>query len=165
MSQKGHSERIISAVAAGFFFILVGVIFLSTPGLADKIAAFFRDFNIVTYPTIGNVLIPAPATVNAHLDVYMAAQKFSLIWGVFQIFTLALRFAFHSLPRSKAQNISDIIFSLGNSYLISFFLNPQVTLMGWLVYWSMVITLFGVSLITRAVTLAILAREKQKPLP
>jgi hypothetical protein len=86
----------------------------------------------------------------------MAVEKFSLLWGVFQIFTLILRFAFHSLPRKKAQNISDITFWLGTSYLISFFLTPRVTITGWLVFWSMVITLLGVSQITRAITLAIL---------
>ena len=155
MSQNRNNDRMMSAISTGFFFVLVGAIFLSTPDLVDKASSFFDDFTIIAYPSIANFYVPAPASVSSHLEVYLAAEKFSLIWGIFEILTLGLKFAFHSSSHSKAQNISDIAFWLGTSYLISLFLTPQATITTWLVFWSMEIILLGASQIIKAIALAV----------
>jgi len=143
-------------VAIGFFLILAGTLFLYMPNLIGKVVAFFSDFTMVRVPNTGNVFFPAPASPGTHSDVYTFVGEFSLIWGIFQIFILALNFAFYSSPRRKADTISHIIFWLGVSYLIGQLLNPQVTMVGWFMFWSVVIMLMGVSLIARAIVLAAL---------
>ncbi|MCJ7631784.1 hypothetical protein MUP77_05220 [Candidatus Bathyarchaeota archaeon] len=156
--RTSNKDTIIRAVATGFFFILVGAIFISTPNLTSELTAFFKDFISVKAPNTENVFLPVPASLRAHLNVYMAVENFSIVWGTFQIFLLPIRLIFHSTTHRKSENVSDIVLWLGLSYLISFFLNSQVTLTGWFLFWTMTITLLGVSLIARAITSALLTR-------
>jgi hypothetical protein len=153
-----NHEGIISTISIGFFLILAGAIFISTPDLVTKIVAFFNNFTTVRFPNTTDVFLPVPVSLRAHLVLYNAAGEFSLIFGIFQILILILRFVFHSPLHRKAEGVSDIIFWLGISYLISLYLTPQITIVMWFIFWSMVIMLVGMSLIARAIMLAILPR-------
>jgi len=150
-SSSKYREGLFSAISAGFFFILVGTIFVTAPNLFDNIIAFFRGFDIVSVPHTGNLLLPAPVSPSAHSDVYSAVTKFSLIWGLYQIAILALRFIVHSPLSKKTETVSNLVFWLGASYLINTFLIETAT---WFVFWATIIMLVGFSLIGRAVILA-----------
>lgn len=157
-SSKGFSRRyrevLFNAISAGVFFILVGAIFITTPNLFDKIIDFFRDFDIVRVPNM-EILLLAPASPGTHLVVYSAATQFSFVWGLFQIVILALRFVARSPLSKKTETMSDLVFWLGASFLIRTFLNETTTATTWFVFWAGVIMLIGVSLIIRAIILAV----------
>jgi hypothetical protein len=144
----------------GFFLILVGVLFISTPNLADKVVTFVSHFHTVQVPNT-NIYIPAPEHPGDHIDIYLAARQFSLVWGVFLIAMLGARFLFDSPLRRKAQNLGDIVFWLGTVYLVQTFLVaptqtfPQtIDVTKWFEFWAAIVMLVGVSLIARAIFLA-----------
>jgi hypothetical protein len=162
-----HKEGILSAISAGFFLVLIGLLFIVNTNLGDKTINFFKDITLVNATntvTIGNttssVMLPAPAHVADHIDVYSAVEQFSLIWGVFLVAILGLRFAIGAPTRRKAQNVSDIVFWFGTAYLIQTWLINNITTavsqtQKWFEVWALIIVLLGASLIVRAIFLAV----------
>ena len=142
----------MSAISVGFFFVLVGIIFIVTPNLVDKIVNFLEDITFVNVAHLpSNIFLPQPATVNVHTAVYTSVQQFSMVWGVFLSAMLVTRFATGSPMRNKAENLGDIVFWFGTAYLI------QTWLIGrseWFEFWALILVLLGISLIARAVFLA-----------
>ncbi|MEM2111430.1 MAG: hypothetical protein QXX08_06085 [Candidatus Bathyarchaeia archaeon] len=153
--QTRFGEGLISGISVGVFFILLGAIFATTPNLFDKIIEFFKDFDIKPVPNIEFVYLPVPKSPWLHSAVYSALGQFSIIWGTFQIVILALRFVAGSSLSKKAETVSDIVFWFGVYYLVTICLNTSTTLTIWFVFWALVIMLIGLSLIVRAVILAI----------
>jgi hypothetical protein len=158
--RRRHHEGLLSAISVGFFLILVGVLFIGTPGLADKVVAFLSHFQTAQVGST-SIYIPAPQNLGDYIDIYLAARQFSLVWGVFLIAMLGARFLFDSPLRRKAQSIGDIVFWLGAVYLIQTFLvlTTQVTpqtiyVTNWFQFWAAIIMLIGISLIARAIFLA-----------
>ena len=156
-------EGLISAVSVGFFFLLIGAIFVVTPNLFDRIMDFYRDFEIRTLPHTENVFLPAPLNPYSHMEVYTAVWQFSIVWGIFQIVILAFRYVAGSPFSKKAETAGNMVFWLGASYLIDLlrnatsrvpFLNTPTPLEGWFAFWAMIIVLIGISLIARAIILA-----------
>jgi hypothetical protein len=160
MSTYDYSRRsrdgFISALSAGLFFVLIGVLFIVTPDLFNSIVRFFQNFGIVQVPhfTSGFVL-PAPKNPAMHVTVYSAAAQFSLSWGLFLIGILAVRIFANSPLRKKAENVSDIVYWLVASYLTSTFLNSTTTTQLWFAYWAAIIMLAGITLLIRAAILAL----------
>lgn len=152
--RRQRGEGLFSAVSAGFFFILVGAIFVTTPSLFDRIIAFFRNLGIERVPNMV-ILLPAPTIPRNHAVLYSAVTQFSLVWGLYQIFVLALRFVARSSLDKKAETASNIVFWLGTSYLIPIFLNDTTTHITWFAFWAVFLMLVGVTLIVRAIVLAI----------
>lgn len=144
----------MSAVSAGWFLILIGLIFAITPNLFGSILNFFQDFGIVTVPHT-DIPLPAPKTPNIHTVVYSAVGLFSLIWGILEIVFLLLKFIARSPVDKKAENVSNIVFWLGTSYLISATLTETTTRTTWFLFWTEILMLIGVTLIVRALILAI----------
>jgi hypothetical protein len=160
---RGNHEGILSAVSVGFFLILIGALFITTPNLFDNAVKFLSNFKTTQVGTT-NIYIPAPENLGGYIDVYLAARQFSLVWGVFLIVTAGARFILGSRLRRKAENIGDIVFWLGATYLVQTFLVvPTQTLVidatKWFEFWATVIVLIGVSLIARAIFL-LLARAR-----
>ncbi len=149
-------ESFISIISAGFFFILAGALFITTPTLFDNILSFFRNFGIQEIPHTGIGFI-APTTPWVHVIVYRAAEMFSFIWGLFQIVVLALRFIVRSPVAKKAEAGSNIVGWLGSGYLINMYLTETTTLTVWFIFWSMMLILIGLSLVIRAIILALAA--------
>jgi len=160
-------EGVISGVSAGFFFVVIGALFVIHPTLLGKILDFFRDFEMVRVPNISIVItLPAPAYPLSHRLVYSAVEQFSFVWGIFQIAILALRFFARSPWNKKAETVSNIVFSFGTGFLTRTFLIETIRfphiidpLTRWFVFWSGIIMLIGVSLIIRAIVLAVAPRR------
>jgi len=158
-----HAETLIGAVSAGFFFILLGAIFVVTPKLFNEILDFFRNFDIVSVPNLENLRLPAPTYPRAHLVVYQAVEQFSYVWGLFQIVILALRLFAGSPWNKKAETMSNLVFWFGTGYLTRTFLietTRWASITGvtrWFVFWAGIITLIGVSLVIRAIILAVVS--------
>jgi len=150
-----HREGLFSAISAGFFFVLVGVIFVTTPNLFNGIIDFFSHWSLVSVPNLTGIRLPAPSSPAAHLVVYRAVRQFSFVWGLWQIVILALRFVARSPASKKADTIGNFISSIGTGFLISMFLiDVTPTLTRWFVFWAAIIMLFGLSLIVRGIVLA-----------
>jgi hypothetical protein len=143
-------ERLLSPISTGFFLVLVGMIFIFTPNLFESILTFLRNLTLRPVPHLGFSL-PAPESAAAHLTVYLAAERFALVWGLFRALMLVLTFAVHSSTRRKAEAFSSIIFWLGSALLIQILLIETTK---WFEYWAAIIMLLGMSLIARAVFLA-----------
>lgn len=154
-SSSGYREGIFSAVSAGFFFVLIGVLFVITPNLLGKIIDFFRDFGVVQIPNLG-VWFIAPEHPSLHSTVYLAVQQFSFIWAFFQIAILVLRFAAGSLFGKKAETVSNLVFWFGAGVLINMFLieTARLNVNRWFQFWAAIIMLLGLSLIVRGIILA-----------
>jgi hypothetical protein len=155
---RRYREGIFSAISAGFFFIIIGIIFLTTPNLFQRIAGFFTNFGLERIPYT-TIYFPAPVNPLQHQEVYQAVEQFSFALGLFQIVILALRFFAGSPWNKKAETTSNLVFWIGISYLIRALLiesNIQISMnwngmTTWFVYWSALIMLCGVSLIVRAI--------------
>ncbi|MGB9676616.1 MAG: hypothetical protein ACPL0C_05465 [Candidatus Bathyarchaeales archaeon] len=154
-------EAFFSIASLGFLLILLGAIFASTPSLYDEIIAFFKDFEIVEIQNT-QIYLPAPAHPQKHLTVYSAAETFCLIWSIYEIAILITRFFAHSPTNKKAETLSNIIFWLGTSYLIKTSLNTTTTTTKWFTFWTLIITLLGISLIVRGLILAAATWQKRK---
>jgi hypothetical protein len=144
-------ESIITAISVGFFFLLVGIIFVITPNLLDKILDFFTGFELVDIKN-SNWALPAPANPSSHLLVYEAAAQFSFALGAFQIVILALRFFVTSSWGKRSETVGNLVFWLGAGFLIQTFLLETPSY--WFIFCSTIIMLLGVSLIARAIVMA-----------
>ena len=155
-----RKEWVIGAASAGFFLILIGTIFLITPGLFDKTLDFFHDYlkpgdelNLEpVFPDIESFVLPKPVNPEIHTTVYSAVLLFSMVWGIFKILTVVARFALGSPMTKKAETASDVVFWLGTAYFIKTMLVDTTT---WFGFWAVLIMLGGVSLIVRAIILAV----------
>ena len=165
---RRHREGLLSAISAGFFLVLIGMLFVVKPNLYNDTATFFNNFNVTSAVPHTQIQLPAPSsnsTVrNANLSVYSAVEQFSLAWGIFLIALLVLRFAFDSSWRRKAENISNIVFWFGVAYLVQTWLINSTNgntyqAQTWFEFWSLIIVLLGISLIVRALCLAANKRE------
>jgi hypothetical protein len=148
--ERFFHEGLITALAIGGFFIILGLTAALTPGIADKTNAFFNDLTNVTR-SIGassTINLPAPAHPAEHLEFYTAVMNFLLGVGILQIVILALRLAVHSSLRRIAETVGSLIFWLGAAAVANVFLLAG-TLTGWFQFWSALIVLIGVSLIAR----------------
>jgi len=163
--RRGYRETIIGAISAGFFLILVGIIFIMTPGLFSRILEFIQGgpegFGILQIPNTGVYFFaPNNPFMAGHITVYRAVQLFSLVWGIFQIVILIIRVAVRSTLGRIAETASNIGFSLGATYLIGIFLvdrtwlTSSLPLTVWFAFWAAIIMLAGVTTIIRGVILA-----------
>ena len=156
---RRHHEGMLSAVSVGFFLILIGVLFITTPNLSDSVVKFATNF---TTEQVGNtnIYIPIPQNVGNYGDVYVAVRQFSIIWGLFLIALLGARLVFGSQVRRLAENVGDIVFWLGAAYLAQTFLvaptqASTIDVTKWFEFWAAIIMLIGVSLIARGIFLAV----------
>ncbi len=158
-----HHEGLLTAVSVGFFLILIGSLFIITPNLFNKVVDFLSHFTSRQIRTT-NIYAPVPENFSAHLDVYTAARLFSLVWGVFLIAMLAVRFILGSSLRQKAENLGGVVFWLGAAYLIQTYLVQPAQASGltatdyvrdWFEFWALIVALIGVSFIARGIFLAV----------
>jgi hypothetical protein len=154
-SSQRSRDRIISALSAGVFLILIGALFIVTPTLFDSLIDFLENFDVFQVPNLSGIFLPAPKDPAVHVTVYSAVALFSLAWGIFLIGVLVVRVFANSPLHKKAENASDIVFWLLASYLINWFLNDSTTIALWFEFWAAIITLIGTSLIIRAAILAV----------
>ena len=146
-----NQERLFTAISAGFFLLLIGAIFIITPNLFREIMDFFGDFTVVNIPNTEIVFL-GPEFPRLHLNVYEAMGNASIAFAVFQLIILALRFVIPSSWGKRSETAGNMVYWSGAAYLIQLFLieNSQ-----WFVFWSTIIIIVGVSLIVRAVVMAV----------
>jgi hypothetical protein len=155
-----YRESLIGAVSAGFFLILLGALFVLTPGLFNRTIDFFESFGWVTVPnTAISWFAPTSPLSSANRIVYTGVEQFCFAFGVFHIVILALRFAARSSTSKKADTVGNLIFWIGAGYLVRTLLLETIRwtsdpMTVWFVFWAALITLVGVTLIVRAVILA-----------
>ena len=151
---KNPAEPIITAIVVGGVFILLGVIFVSTPGIFGAIGDLFQDFAIIQFPNTG-VSLPAPELPWTHTIIYEAAFQFAVGIGILQIIILAIRLAVGSSISKISETIGNLIFWLGAAYLVPTFLNSNTTQSIWFEFWSLLILVVGISMIFRGIVIAI----------
>jgi hypothetical protein len=154
---RKYRENLIGAISAGFFFVLIGILFVITPSLLEKIIDLLTGLRQAQVGTTG-IFLPAPPTpqTSGNTDVYMAAAQFCLAFGIFEIVLLVLRVALHSPIDKKAETASSIAYWFGSSYLINMLLvdvTRGTVAIRWFTYWAELIMLIGVTLIIRAIIL------------
>ena len=148
---RSPHEALITALAIGGFFIILGSVFALTPGIVQKNNTFFSDLTTVAFPfgsPGSTVSLVAPGHPAEHNGFYMAVVNFLLGVGILQIVILALRLAVKSPIRRIAETVGNLIFWLGAAVMANIFLLAG-TLSGWFQFWSALIVLIGVSLIAR----------------
>lgn len=155
-----YRESMITAISAGVFFVMIGALFIITPALFTRVTEFFRDFSPNVFVRVPNTMIylPAPTRPLIHRVVYTAFEQFCFAFGVFQAVVLALRFAARSSVSNKAETVGNLISWIGTGYLARTLLLEPTTwsaLTTWFVFWAAVLMLLGVTLIVRAIILAV----------
>ena len=148
---RKSQEGLFTAISAGFFLLLVGILFVITPNLFDSITDFFKDFKLVDVPNT-SIIFPGPEFARSHLTVYQAAGQASVAICVFQILILGLRFIIPSVWGKRAETVGNFVYWAGAAFLIQYFLVDSTQ---WFIFWSTIIILGGVSLIARAAVMAI----------
>jgi hypothetical protein len=148
---RSPHEGLITALAIGGFFIILGSVFAFTPGIVQKSNAFFSDLTTVSFPfgsPGSTVSLLAPGQPAEHKGFYTAVINFLLGVGVLQTVILALRLYVKSPIRRIAETVGNLIFWLGAAVMANVFLLSGA-LSGWFQFWSALIVLIGVSLIAQ----------------
>ena len=144
-------EGIFSAISFGFFLLLLGILFVSTPNLFGKISDFFTDLGIEEVSNSG-VFLPAPENPQSHLALYKVMGTVSIAGVVFQAIMLALRFVISSLWSKRAETMGSFVYWIAVAFLVQWFLIDSTQ---WFVFWSCIIMAAGVSLLVRAGVMAL----------
>ena len=143
---QNNMEGIFSAISFGFFLLLLGILFVSTPDLFGKISDFFTDMGIEQISDSG-VFLPAPENARSHLDLYNVMSLVSIAAVVFQAIMLVLRFVMSSSWAKRAETMGNFVYWIGVAFLVQWFLIDSTQ---WFVFWSCIIMAAGVSLLARA---------------
>jgi hypothetical protein len=145
-----YGEGFFTAVSAGFFFLLVGVIFIITPNLFNAAVDFLQNLELARVPNT-DIFLPQPTNLASNLTVYQAVGQIAIVVCAFQLFMIALRFVFHSSMNKRAETVGNLVYWAGAAFLVQTYL---VDSMQWFVYWALLIIVVGVSLIARAAVMA-----------
>jgi hypothetical protein len=138
-------EKWLGLLSFGFFIMLFALFFIIVPDYYAKVTAFFNDFKL--QEVASNVQIPAP--VHHHPVIYETVMRFCIVFGLLHFFILGLRLYFKSSISKIAETISNAVFWLGAAYMFSLILSRNIT---WFPLIGGIITVFGLSIITRSVT-------------
>jgi len=131
-------------VSLGFFLIVVGVIFVSTPNLLGRIHDFFKDLTLQeVYP---NIVFPVPRS--DHPVLYNAIFQFCRAFAVFQIFVLGARFLLKEPIDRKAGTFSSFLFWSGAAWVVSLLMDKVIE---WFAFLGWLVTLAGISLVVKSV--------------
>jgi len=142
--ERRHEEQDkFSFASLGFFLLLIGVIWVITPNISQKVIDFFKDFKLAEISP--NVLLPAPA--HHHPVVYTAVARFCFVVGIFQIVILVLRFFFREPLDRLAGTFSGIIFWLGVGFVSNLLAAEAFEWFGFLGWF---IVFIGLSLVVRS---------------
>ncbi len=153
-------EGLITALAVGGVFIVIGLVIAFTPDIVAKSNAFFGDLTNVAYPLgSSTVNLPAPANPSEHIGFFTAVMNFFLGVGLLQIVILAVRLGVHS-HRRVAETVGNLVFWLGAAIAAYVFLLAG-TRTGWFQFWPTLVVLAGVSMIARF--FVIIAQRSRRP--
>ncbi len=146
-------EGMLSAIGIVFVFILFAVIYITTPGIWERIVDFFSNMTTTLVPNLPGIYLPVPIHPNAHAVLYDAVFRFSLGVGILQIVILGLRAGLRSSLNGISETVGNLVFWFGATYLVSTYLNSTTTTRTWFVFWAGILIVLGLSLIARALVL------------
>jgi hypothetical protein len=167
MNQHPHQSRyiyegLITALAVGGFFIILGLVIVTTPFIVQKIDAFFADISWISYPFGSSaIMVPAPANPGTHIDLFNAFMGFILAIAILQLVILSIRLIVRSPLRRIAETMGNLIFWVGSAVVANIFLLAG-TLTGWFQFWSWLIVLAGLGLIARFCVLFIVRSRRME---
>lgn len=152
-------ERLFSALSAGAFFILLGIVYvINLPSsLWNAVVDFFGSFTLAQVPTTG-IYLPAPINPASHAVLYGAVFQFCIGFGVLQIIFLVMRSIMNSPISKTAETMGTLVYWFGSGYLVTTYLNYTTTTSKWFVFWAGILIILGLSFIARAFVL--LAKRK-----
>ncbi len=147
-------ERMFSALSAGTFFILLGIVYvINLPdSLWDAFIDFFGSFSMARIPTT-DIFLPAPTNPMAHTVLYGAVFQFCIGMGILQIIFLLMRFMMNSPINKTAETIGTLIYWFGAGYLVTTYLNSTTNISDWFVFWAGILIILGLSFVARAFVL------------
>ena len=147
----GWHEGIITAIAIGGVFILLGLVVILTPNFGAKFGDFVSDFTFMYYPFgTGTISFPAPQNPAIHNDLFTAAMNFAIGIAILQIIILPMRLAFKSRLSRIAETVGNLVFWVGAALVANVYLLAD-TVEGWFQFWAYLIIFAGISLIVRGV--------------
>ena len=162
--KRSPQEGLITALAVGGVFIIIGLVVALTPNMVEKINGFFGDLTTVSFPFGGNnstISLVAPANPAQQIGFFTAIMNFILGVGILQIVILALRLGVHSPIGRIAETVGNLIFWLGAAAAANVFLLAG-TQSGWFSFWALLIVLVGASLVARGM-IVFAGRSMNKP--
>ncbi len=136
-------ENWIGLLSFGFFLMLFAIFFVIVPDYGDKVLAFFKSFELKEIAP--RLSLPAPQ--GRHDVVYETVMQFCLVFGLFQVFIVALRLYVKSALRGVAETVSNIVFWLGAAYLFNLLLSRATT---WFPFIGGMIAVIGLSIVARS---------------
>lgn len=154
--RRHRKQDALSLASFGFFLVLIGVIWIITPNLSQKIIHFFEDFKLKE-EVFPNVFLSAPA--HSHPEVFMAVTRFCFVFGIFQIFILILRLAFRESVDRIAGTISSMVFWFGAGFVSNAL---SVGTIKWFGFLGWLIVLIGLSLVVRSLLVLLFEVALQK---
>jgi hypothetical protein len=145
-SKKRYSRSTgwLSTLSFGFFLILLGLIWIITPNFSNEVIDFAKDFHLEHFTE--HIVLLAPK--ESHPVVYNAAMQFCLVFGVFQIAVLVLRFIFHDSVNRKSGTISNIAFWFSTGFFLNMLANKST---GWFGFFAGLIISIGLAIIASSV--------------
>jgi hypothetical protein len=152
-------ERLFSALSAGAFFILLGIVYvINLPSsLWEAIVSFFGSLTLAQVPTTG-IYLPAPISPASHTVLYGAVFQLCVGLGILQVIFLVLRIMMNSPIGKTAETMGNLVYWFGAAYLVTTYLNSTTTISKWFVFWAGILIILGLSFIARAFVL--LAKRK-----
>jgi hypothetical protein len=131
--------NILGTISFGFFLLLVGILIIITPHPLKETQSFFTDIfeNVQGFP--------APS--EPHSVLYTAVMRFALIFGLFSIGILVLRFVLHESANRKAGTASSVVFWLGVAFLAYLLAAESIS---WFGFWAGFFVIIGLMVIVGA---------------
>ena len=149
-------ERLFSALSAGAFFIMLGLVYvINLPAsLWNAAFNFLGSFTLAQVPTTG-IYLPSPTNPAAHALLYGAIFQFCIGLGVLQIVFLLLRIMMNSPIKKTAETMGNLVYWFGAAYLVTTYLNNTTSTSEWFVFWAGILIILGLSFIARAFVLLV----------
>ena len=136
---RRESWNILGMVSFGFFLLLAGIIVIITPHPLKEVQSFFTD--------ISDNAQGFPAPSMPHPVLYTAVMRFALIFGLFSVGILVLRFVLRESANRKAGTASSVVFWLGMTFLTDLLVAESIS---WFAFWAGMIVIIGVMIIVGA---------------
>jgi len=127
---KREQKDLIDIITFGLFIILIGIIFLFTPNLMNKVLIFFKDLEFRGYTSF--IYLPYPKS--EHPILFNTLYNFCLFFAIIHIPILATRFILKDPIDKKAGAFSGLIFWFGAAYIINILITEQTSWTGYSSY-------------------------------
>ncbi|MCQ5374608.1 MAG: hypothetical protein NO515_06295 [Candidatus Methanomethylicia archaeon] len=144
--RREHETDKLGILSLGFFLILLGLMWMITPDIANHIRAFFSPEGWHLAEVSQNVFFLEPN--RNHPVLYNAASFFCLAFGAFQIIILGIRVALRDALDKIGGTLSGMVFWVGMGYFFGMLANNAV---GWFGLLAGFVIFVGISIILQSI--------------